>query len=247
MRLRNSSWSKLLTLSLLYTVCVCNNTALCLLLLQAWQYWLKAHMAAQLTGLLLIIIGFALAVNLQSTEGYHFKDTHGRLGLALFIAALLQVLLAAVRPHPHTKSNSALAPTADSSAEQQICSSHVRTVWELQHRLFAALIICLAYYTISLGLKERTARLHVTWQQRTLVGVAVATAVLWVLLEVARHFKPAAFAKAEQAAKHRRGSSRSSVTAVDAAESKRQQPRQQQQQQQRSTHSAMHAQPLEFA
>jgi Eukaryotic cytochrome b561 len=219
-------------------VCV---VLLLLLLLQAWQYWLKGHMALQLTGLLLIIIGFALAVNLDSTEGSHFSDKHGRLGLALFIAALLQVLLAAVRPHPHKKGNAALAASADGSEEQHTCPSHVRTVWELQHRLFAVLILCLAYYAISLGLKEPAAQLRVTWQQRTLVGVAVATAVLWVLLEVVKFLKPAAFAKGEQAAKPRK-SSASSVTAVDTAERKRQQP-----QQQRSTHSAMSGQPLEFA
>jgi Eukaryotic cytochrome b561 len=219
---------------------VCVVLLLLLLLLQAWQYWLKGHMALQLTALLLIIIGFALAVNLDSTEGNHFSDKHGRLGLALFIAALLQVLLAAVRPHPHKKGNAALAASADGSEEQHTCPSHVRTVWELQHRLFAALILCLAYYAISLGLKEPSAQLRVTWQQRTLVGVAVATAVLWVLLEVVKFFKPAAFAKSAQApAAKSRGSS---VTAVDAAERKRQQP-----QQQRSTHSAMSGQPLEFA
>jgi len=61
--------------------------------------WFQKHRAIQVFAVLLAMGGFGLAVDFTaSAHGKHFSGTHGKLGLAAFVLAMLQPLNAFIRP-----------------------------------------------------------------------------------------------------------------------------------------------------
>jgi Eukaryotic cytochrome b561 len=83
--------------------------------------WFYAHGFFQILALAAILGGFALAVRLPSVEAKHFRNLHGRIGLGLVIALMVQVVLAASRPDPvgrvHTSSAAAAAAPSSHPTE----------------------------------------------------------------------------------------------------------------------------------
>lgn len=61
--------------------------------------WFKAHRGVQSAGLVLVIVGFGVALG---TAKQHFQSGHAILGLVVILLGLLQPLNALVRPHPGT-------------------------------------------------------------------------------------------------------------------------------------------------
>lgn len=56
--------------------------------------WFSAHRGVQLFGFFLVFIAFFLVIAAVSiADGSHFSNTHGKLGLALFMLLIAQVLL----------------------------------------------------------------------------------------------------------------------------------------------------------
>jgi Eukaryotic cytochrome b561 len=106
--------------------------------------WFYAHGFFQILALAAILGGFALAVRLPSTQLKHFRNLHGRIGLGLVIALMLQVVLAAARPDPVGRVHSGSA--ADATAAP---SSHPTELPGEQLRLCTSLITVVQYHATS--------------------------------------------------------------------------------------------------
>jgi Eukaryotic cytochrome b561 len=104
--------------------------------------WFYAHGFFQILALAAILGGFALAVRLPSVEDNHFRNLHGRIGLGLVIALMVQVVLAASRPDPVGRVHTSSAAAAEAAA---VPSS---TPTELAGEKPLALLLCvlLSYY-----------------------------------------------------------------------------------------------------
>jgi Eukaryotic cytochrome b561 len=98
---------------------------------KAW--WFVRHRAIQSLGLCAVIAGFVLALVFKSEHREHFTSTHGQIGLAVFVAAILQPINAAVRPHTGTP---------------------FRRVWSLFHKSLGYGCVLLALANIFLGLRQ---------------------------------------------------------------------------------------------
>lgn len=96
--------------------------------------WFHIHRVCQVIGLLFTIGGFVCGV--MSVPFDHFEFVHGGIGLAVFIAGLLQALNGALRPH--------FSKDEDKST--------VRQIWEFIHKRLGRLALIFAQINISLGM-----------------------------------------------------------------------------------------------
>ncbi|KAK1737500.1 cytochrome b561 and DOMON domain-containing protein [Skeletonema marinoi] len=101
--------------------------------------WFKLHQNINATAMALTVVVFAIGVAVTSKEGaVHFENSHERMGLAMFIIAVLQVLDGAKRPH------------APGSGEEKTLS---RKAWEIGHRLGGAALLACGFWQMDSGIK----------------------------------------------------------------------------------------------
>jgi len=97
---------------------------------QVGKDWFLAHRGLQVLAVLLVIISFAIAVSAVPSSN-HFGGTHGRLGLALFLIALQQPIMAILARH-----------------------TAARQAWRVSHFFFAYLLLIAGTFNIFKGLEE---------------------------------------------------------------------------------------------
>lgn len=100
------------------------------------QLWFKLHVSIQVLGLVLTIVGFAIAF---AQIGTPVVGSHQIMGTVVFALALAQGLMGHLRPHK--PSSPGERPTA------------LRTVWEYCHKGFGRIVIVLAWANTFLGVK----------------------------------------------------------------------------------------------
>lgn len=101
--------------------------------------WFKIHQFINATAVTLTVVVFAIGVAVTSKEGAaHFENSHERMGLAIFILAILQVLDGAKRPH------------APASGEEKTLS---RKAWEIGHRLGGVALLACGFWQMDSGIK----------------------------------------------------------------------------------------------
>lgn len=103
--------------------------------------WFKLHRSIQMLGLLLAVIGWAIAlVNFNVFLDVGFNNYyHGICGMVVMILGILQPLNALIRPH---------APNADEEKTTK------RFAWEIWHKSSGYIAVLLAVPTIVLGSKS---------------------------------------------------------------------------------------------
>ena len=103
--------------------------------------WFKLHRSIQMLGLLLAVIGWAIAlVNFNVFLDVGFNNYyHGICGMVVMILGILQPLNALIRPH---------APKADEEKATK------RFLWEIWHKTSGYTAVLLAVPTIVLGSKS---------------------------------------------------------------------------------------------
>jgi len=100
--------------------------------------WFKLHQYINATAMALTVAVFAIGVAVTSKEGaVHFENSHERMGLAMFILAILQVLDGAKRPH------------APASGEEKTLS---RKAWEIGHRLGGVALLACGFWQMDSGI-----------------------------------------------------------------------------------------------
>jgi len=135
--------------------------------------WFRVHQIMQTSGTLLLIIGCSAAF---ANVRLHFNGTHQKLGLAVLIFAVLQILNAVFRP---SKKNGEDKPRSRS-----------RYIWELLHKNLGRLVIVMAWVNVFLGV-----RLLEDWYimspalTRGLIGVQGTIIILLTLVAVWRYMK----------------------------------------------------------
>eukprot|EP00612_Vaucheria_litorea_P002058 CAMPEP_0171457126 /NCGR_PEP_ID=MMETSP0945-20130129/3330_1 /TAXON_ID=109269 /ORGANISM="Vaucheria litorea, Strain CCMP2940" /LENGTH=600 /DNA_ID=CAMNT_0011982673 /DNA_START=99 /DNA_END=1899 /DNA_ORIENTATION=+ len=139
---------------------------------KCFKYWYYVHASLQTVAVILTAIGFYLAVELPFVEGDHFSCTHGKFGLAVVVIIFFQFLSALKRP------KKSKPPHDDLPARKR---------WVFMHRLIAAVLIVLAYYTIHEGIELPESDLSDKWGT-ALVVVAIVYIALSLLLEVATDY-----------------------------------------------------------
>mmetsp|Transcript_8157 Transcript_8157/g.15592 ORF Transcript_8157/g.15592 Transcript_8157/m.15592 type:complete len:540 (-) Transcript_8157:182-1801(-) len=98
--------------------------------------WFKVHRACNALGALFTLIAFALIVAAYSQANKaNFDILHGKIGLAVFIGACINPILAAIRPHPTPK-------------------TLWRLTWEWLHVKIGYVCLGLAWVNGVLGLKR---------------------------------------------------------------------------------------------
>jgi len=132
--------------------------------------WFVAHVLFQTAAIVLVIAGFVFALRVDNDEE-RFEELHGRLGLSLFILALIQYTGGALRPHKVT-----------SIEEEGYCYYFIRMIWEWGHKATGLAIVIAAAFNVfeGLSLDEDSRPL---WNTLHLAYVILA-AGLFVLLEV---------------------------------------------------------------
>lgn len=106
----------------------------------------QIHRALNSLVVLFTIIGFGLAVKATNIEGLdHFSGvTHRRVGLIIFLFAVVQAGNGAVRPHaPHNSD--------DGTVEEK---TQVRFVWEIGHRVLGLVTLFMAWSNCNTGLEQ---------------------------------------------------------------------------------------------
>jgi hypothetical protein len=89
----------------------------------------------------LTVAVFAIGVAFTNREGgLHFTNSHERMGLAMFILAILQVLDGVKRPH---------APDPNSGEEKTTS----RRAWEVGHRLGGVTLLACGFWQMDAGIK----------------------------------------------------------------------------------------------
>jgi DOMON domain len=152
--------------------------------------WFQIHRGLNGFGLTLTIIGFAIAVYCVADEdgksAKHFQEiTHYKIGLVVFIFALLQALSGFFRPHLPTKEAPVVVdnePEVEAAGEcppepdtrHTTKKSKARVTFEYQHRILGATTIGLAWYNCDTGLKAYNDR----YQGKDLEGA------LWAVIAV---------------------------------------------------------------
>jgi len=101
-------------------------------------HWPLIHMAIQCSGVVLMTAGFAMSyVATEDAKSEHFKDTHQKVGLFLFIAGWVQVLFGVVRPK-------------NDPAEESL----LHKLWSWKHRLLGMGSLGLAIWNIYTGMDK---------------------------------------------------------------------------------------------
>jgi hypothetical protein len=96
--------------------------------------WFHIHRGVQTAALALALIGFALAIKFTiDAKVDHFSVLHSKIGLGVFIGAILQPFIAFIRPAKGEKN---------------------RALWEAVHKSIGWLAVLLAILVILLGLKK---------------------------------------------------------------------------------------------
>jgi len=127
--------------------------------------WFKMHRIIQIVGLLIAIIGWAVA--LATFDVFNIKDnsyTHGALGMTVMILGILQPLNALIRPH---------APEKGEDTQLK------RRVWEIVHKASGYIAVLLAAVTICFGtiiIFDHNVVFRVVWI------ISIAWAVFFTLL-----------------------------------------------------------------
>ena len=162
--------------------------------------WFQIHRALNVTGILLTIAGFSIAVHLfNEEEKDHFSPkTHYKVGLTVFIFAVLQGLSGIFRPHaphkPDPKEESddpkeegddeevvAEETTADDAPVEK---TKIRTIWEYQHRILGTVAMVLGWYNCDSGLELFQSRFGGKSLEGALWGVIAGIAVTTLLLSL---------------------------------------------------------------
>ena len=103
--------------------------------------WFKLHQIFNTIAMALTIAVFAIGVAVTSKEGgKHFDNSHERMGLAMFILAIVQVLDGLKRPH---------APDPHSGEEK----TSSRKAWEFGHRLGGVALLACGFWQMDAGMK----------------------------------------------------------------------------------------------
>lgn len=108
--------------------------------------WLHIHCALQLTGVVLTIVGFAVALTMMH-DG-HFKGSHERCGLTIFLLAMLQPLNGFLRPH-----KVAGAPKGETDINTPAGAPLKRTIWEVLHKGIGYLLAVLPIAQLVTGVR----------------------------------------------------------------------------------------------
>jgi len=133
------------------------------------SFWFTLHKYFQLSGVLVAIIGFSIAVkNFDVFHDDHSRTSyqHGVMGVVTFTLVLLQPLVAFMRPHK---------PEGEPA---QVSVSVNRYWWEMAHKSCGYLILLLAFVTIILGAKME----GTNWVCAYIFGVVGSLLVLMGLM-----------------------------------------------------------------
>ena len=101
--------------------------------------WLRAHRWVQTGGVVVMLAGVAVAVAFTHADGVpHFASTHSAMGLGITVVALLQPMLALVRP---TKPQTGERP------------SWARCAWQLKHAVIGYTLLILGIVQLISGVR----------------------------------------------------------------------------------------------
>lgn len=126
--------------------------------------WLIAHIALNTLTFIFTVILFAGSIlSKNAVKGYHFKKTHEKVGLALFILISFQVIASVFRPKTpsvamkRSLEKSGNDPEMDTFEDEkgQLSSepkSRARIMWEAGHKILAMAIIGMSMYQLYSGL-----------------------------------------------------------------------------------------------
>jgi hypothetical protein len=123
--------------------------------------WFYAHGFFQILALAAILGGFALAVRLPSVEDNHFRNLHGKIGLGLVIALMVQVVLAASRPDPVGRVHTSSAAAAEAAAVPSSTPTELAGDGEKKTLKSAVCIVLLSYYCCSSSCQHSVMRFTV--------------------------------------------------------------------------------------
>lgn len=158
--------------------------------------WFQVHRGLNSLGLLFTIAGFAIAVYLIGDEGgdsaKHFQTVrHRKVGLTVFLFAIVQALSGIFRPHLPPKPSEKLAPVVESElyvdnshehtlqpddkAKPSTEKSKARIFFEYQHRILGTVTMILAWYNSDSGIKQFNQRFQ---------GSEVGIWILWIVVAV---------------------------------------------------------------
>jgi hypothetical protein len=140
-------------------------SAICRRLIPGEGVWFQIHRAANTLCCILTIAGFGLAVAAYDGAGVpHFSGTHQRIGIAIFIIVLVQVLNGMLRPHisrpngDDEKGSTNINKTGHSDEEQSIPDgigsdkTASRFAWEILHRCIGLALLGMGLYNGYTGL-----------------------------------------------------------------------------------------------
>lgn len=126
--------------------------------------WFQVHRACQLLGATLNIIAFALIVSAYHSAGKtNFDILHAKVGLAVFIGALFNPLLAVVRPAAEPK-------------------TYIRLLWEILHSRIGYAVLILAWVNCVTGVQLQFMSDKLTTVQSVVSIVFYVSLALSILL-----------------------------------------------------------------
>mmetsp|Transcript_2297 Transcript_2297/g.4884 ORF Transcript_2297/g.4884 Transcript_2297/m.4884 type:complete len:309 (-) Transcript_2297:295-1221(-) len=100
--------------------------------------WFQIHRGLNTISLALFIAGFAISVATTNKEEQpHFSNPHRRMGLAMFIMAILQVIGGIVRPHNPPEGEK---------------KKPVRVGWEVGHRVLGVSLLACGFWQMYEGI-----------------------------------------------------------------------------------------------
>mmetsp|Transcript_6002 Transcript_6002/g.10092 ORF Transcript_6002/g.10092 Transcript_6002/m.10092 type:complete len:775 (-) Transcript_6002:103-2427(-) len=103
--------------------------------------WFKLHQNINATAMALTVAVFAIGVAVTSKEGaVHFVNSHERMGLAMFLLVIIQVVDGAIRP-----------PTPAPGSEDEKTLS--RKTWEIGHRIGGVALLACGFWQMDSGIK----------------------------------------------------------------------------------------------
>ena len=98
--------------------------------------WFELHRGVQLLAGVLALVAFIIIISAKDESANHFSNAHERLGLAVLLAAGVQIVLGFVRPH---------APSADAPPSQG------RRKWSAAHHAIGVFTLILGCTNTILG------------------------------------------------------------------------------------------------